>query len=87
MWRKLALCKGHSADTFFFGEEMSRDAYQAKVKVAQEICNICPVSTECLKLGMESANIHFGVWGGMSSKDRIKMWKLNKAVRNASHTG
>lgn len=43
-----------------------------EIKAAKEICNNCVVKIPCLKYALEN-KIRYGVWGGASERERIKM--------------
>lgn len=49
-----------------------RLAIALEAKRAIDICNTCPVKDECLKLGMDSVNLPYGIWGGKLPHERIK---------------
>jgi WhiB family transcriptional regulator, redox-sensing transcriptional regulator len=57
---------------FFYDDEDSRTDEREKVRVAREICSECPVRMLCLDYAME-ANEQFGVWGGMTYKERKQL--------------
>jgi WhiB family redox-sensing transcriptional regulator len=44
----------------------------AGVRAAQRVCAGCPVAGECLMYALEH-RIEFGVWGGTSQRDRLRM--------------
>ncbi len=61
-WAAFAICKDRDPDSFFPANvQGERDAMR--------ICNGCPVQIDCLEFAME-ARIRFGVWGGMTEKQR-----------------
>lgn len=59
-WHKDAACRGLDPNLFF--PERGTTAGPAKA-----VCKTCPVKAECLEAGWDE---HFGVWGGMTRKDR-----------------
>lgn len=58
-------CKGGDTDDFFPDRGASLEA-------AREVCKACVVREECLEYALE-ANEKFGVWGGMSERQRRKI--------------
>lgn len=57
---------------FFYDEEDSLTDERYKVKVARDICAECPVRMLCLEYAIE-AREPFGVWGGMTAKERDEL--------------
>ena len=72
-WFEKALCKGTSTSLFFLDERK----HIAETKEAKEVCSQCSVTKECLKYAME-APIEFGIWGGLTPRER---WRLERANR------
>ncbi|MGY0490518.1 WhiB family transcriptional regulator [Streptomyces sp. WG-D5] len=64
-WRDQALCAQTGAD-FFFPEPGS------SVREAKEICGLCEMRRSCLEYALENDE-RFGVWGGMSEKERERL--------------
>lgn len=61
-WRDQALCRGLTR-LFFPGQgEATREP--------KEICRACPVRAECLAQAMGPPPERFGVWAGLSEKER-----------------
>jgi len=60
-WTTRAACKGTDPDELF-----AEGAAQNRAKL---ICRGCPVRTECLADALDNG-IEFGVWGGMTEKER-----------------
>jgi len=63
-----ALCAQVDPDLWFPKHE--GDNGTAAIK----ICGSCPVLTLCLTYAVEN-NIEYGVWGGMSANQRVRMRK------------
>nr|WP_255426912.1 WhiB family transcriptional regulator [Pseudonocardia sp. C8] len=60
-WRVAARCRTDDADALFVtGADQRR---------ARAFCYACPVRTECLAHALDQ-RIEFGVWGGMTERDR-----------------
>jgi WhiB family redox-sensing transcriptional regulator len=60
-WASRALCRETQPDELFV-----RGAEQNKAK---QLCNGCPVRTECLAEALDN-QIEWGVWGGMTERER-----------------
>jgi WhiB family redox-sensing transcriptional regulator len=60
-WAPSAACKQAKPDELFV-----RGAEQNKAK---QVCNACPVRTECLAEALDN-QIEWGVWGGMTERER-----------------
>ena len=65
-WRDDAACAGADADAFFPPAEDEAAAMPAK-----KICAVCPVQEQCIQYAL-ATNQTEGVWGGMSSRRRIR---------------
>jgi WhiB family redox-sensing transcriptional regulator len=61
-WRELALCAQVDPELWF--PEKGESPAAAKL-----LCGRCEVRAECLELALET-NEQFGIWGGLSSKER-----------------
>lgn len=55
-------CARGNPEDWFPTERMAR-------KAADELCEGCPVRTQCLTFAVESGE-EFGVWGGSTEEDR-----------------
>lgn len=66
-WQDEALCKGKDNDIFF--PDDATPMTSKRVKLAKEICKVCPVRTECLYIAI-STDERFGIWGGFSPRER-----------------
>jgi WhiB family redox-sensing transcriptional regulator len=68
-WRKLASCAGVDPELFF------PDHYQLRVGVmaAKAVCQSCPVQLECLTEAMEYEEDTFGIFGGLTPKERREL--------------
>lgn len=43
------------------------------LKVALNTCNACPMRMECLQLGLNEEDLHYGIWGGYLPGERLAM--------------
>ena len=85
-WQERAACIGHDPD-FFINDYNRFKVGKAVTAMAVTICRRCPVIDECLDyaLLLDSGGAKtqtFGVWGGMTEKERKAM--LNRKKRDTS---
>ena len=66
-WTEFAACRGSGADLFF--PEAKGNEANLHAAAAREVCAGCPVRETCLDYALR-ADEEFGVWGGMSVKER-----------------
>lgn len=73
-WQADGACRTHDTDLFFPERGQPLDA-------SRRICAGCPVREQCLDYAVEH-NIGFGVWGGLSERERrrIRSWKPRRCV-------
>lgn len=67
-WRDLALCAQTDPELFF----PDRGGTSAPAK---QVCARCPVRAECLQDALDRGE-RFGVWGGMSERERRNLAAL-----------
>ncbi|WP_156755009.1 WhiB family transcriptional regulator [Actinokineospora pegani] len=72
-WRVRATCRDEDPDGLFV-----RGAEQRKAKL---VCIACPVRTECLAEALDN-RIEFGVWGGMTERERRALLRRRPDVDN-----
>ncbi|GHE52421.1 WhiB family transcriptional regulator [Streptomyces longispororuber] len=73
-WQEQALC-AQTGPEFFFPEPGS------SVREAKNICRLCDMRTACLAYALDNDE-RFGVWGGLSEKERQNL-RREKAARRA----
>ncbi len=74
-WMDKSKCTYKDRDLFF-------PASGESVTPAKTICTMCPVRNECLDYAIGN-NIHHGVWGGLSDRERRKLKRnRNKNKQN-----
>ena len=72
-WQAKGLCRGVEPEVFFpISEE---DAWRAK-----EICTVCSVREQCLAFSLTNRE-RYGVWGGVTEKERLEMFRRGTAQR------
>lgn len=75
-WEQHAACKGMTGNLFFLEKGES-------TRPAKEVCRRCPVREECLEFAMANCE-RFGIWGGLSEKERRALRKLrNQGIEAA----
>lgn len=74
-WATRGACVSMDPDGFFV-----QGAEQHAVKIA---CGACPVRTECLADALDN-RVDFGVWGGMTERERRRMLRRHPDVRDWS---
>lgn len=81
-WREDAGCKTIGPKIFFADNENSNQSESRKNdRLARSICNKCIVKTECLNYALNQ-KIQFGIWGGLSSRERNLVIKKTKLISN-----
>lgn len=66
-WHDKAKCRGWDPDIFY----PDRGVPSASAKA---ICNECLVQEDCLEFAL-TKDEHFGIWGGMSERERRKIYR------------
>ncbi|MGO2606704.1 MAG: WhiB family transcriptional regulator [Brachybacterium tyrofermentans] len=74
-WATRGACVTMDPDGFFV-----QGAEQHVVKTA---CGACPVRTECLADALDN-RVDFGVWGGMTERERRRLLRRNPDVSDWS---
>jgi WhiB family redox-sensing transcriptional regulator len=72
-WTVKAVCAGGDPDTLFVTGAAQREA--------AKICQACPVRLECLSDALDN-RIEYGVWGGMTERQRRAVLKKSPEVTN-----
>ena len=75
-WQERALCAQTDPEAFF--PEKGGSTREAK-----RICTRCEVTTECLEYAMRHDE-RFGIWGGMSERERRKIKRRANEARIAA---
>lgn len=83
-WQEDASCRQYD-NTVFFGpdhgeSELEKQAREARAKA---ICQTCPVLEPCLEFAMET-NQKYGIWGGLTDKERASLKRRRARARRAS---
>jgi WhiB family redox-sensing transcriptional regulator len=72
-WNSLGNCRHGDPDRLF--------VTGAKQREARTVCRGCPVVKQCLAMALDN-RIEFGVWGGMTERERRAMLKRRPDVTN-----
>lgn len=72
-WQVDANCKDADPDIFF-------PERGASTKKAKELCNSCKAQEHCLEYAIVNAE-KFGIWGGLSERERRKIRKSRGLTR------
>lgn len=70
-WADRGLCRTHPDPDLWFPERGE------SVVEAKEICQVCPVRSECLEHAVRYGEKH-GIWGGRSERERRRMRKATR---------
>ncbi len=74
-WRAASRCRTTDAESLFVSGARQREA--------REFCRTCPVRTECLAHALDE-QIEFGVWGGMTERERRALLRTRPDVTSWS---
>jgi WhiB family redox-sensing transcriptional regulator len=69
-WQMRAVC--HDDDGWYVNPGNRNQAGKHQEAFITRCCKRCPVTDECLQLGL---NEPIGVWGGLTRKDRVELLK------------
>ena len=75
-WQDYANCRGADADLFF-------PERGASTRKAKAICAACEVRSDCLDFALRVGE-KFGIWGGMSERERRRVRRERTIARRAS---
>jgi WhiB family redox-sensing transcriptional regulator len=64
-WHRYAACRGLDAEIFY-------PASEEQALVAKEVCDLCPVQTDCLEYALVVREKD-GVWGGATEAERRRI--------------
>src|SRR4029079_31085 len=78
-WQDYSNCLGVDPDLFF-------PARGASTQEAQEVCRGCVVREDCLEYALANGE-KFGIWGGMSERERRRIRRQRAPARAAAAAG
>ena len=74
-WQARANCMGVDPDLFF-------PERGASTREAKEVCRGCVVKNDCLEYALDNGE-KFGIWGGMSERERRRLRRARAIERRA----
>ena len=74
-WQAYANCLGVDPDLFF-------PERGASTREAKEVCRGCVVREDCLEYALRNGE-KFGIWGGMSERERRRIRRQRSLARSA----
>ena len=74
-WQNLANCLGVDPDLFF-------PERGASTREAKEVCRGCVAREDCLEYALRNGE-KFGIWGGMSERERRRIRRQRAVARTA----
>lgn len=74
-WQRQANCMGVDPDLFF-------PERGASTREAKEVCRGCVVRLDCLEYALDNAE-KFGIWGGMSERERRRLRRARTLSRRS----
>jgi WhiB family redox-sensing transcriptional regulator len=77
-WQNYANCLGVDPDLFF-------PERGASTKEAKAVCRACVVREDCLEYALENSE-KFGIWGGLSERERRRLRRARALARAAKET-
>src|SRR3982074_720444 len=75
-WKLKANCMGVDPDLFFPERGMS-------TREAKEVCRGCVVREDCLEYALANGE-KFGIWGGLSERERRRLRRQRAMARRAA---
>ena len=75
-WQRQANCLGVHPDLFF-------PERGASTREAKEVCRSCVVRGDCLEFALRNGE-KFGIWGGMSERERRRLRRIRVQERTAA---
>lgn len=77
-WQLYANCLGVDPDLFF-------PERGASTKEAKAVCRACVVREECLEYALDNSE-KFGIWGGLSERERRRLRRARALARAAQES-
>jgi WhiB family transcriptional regulator, redox-sensing transcriptional regulator len=78
-WQRQANCMGVDPDLFF-------PERGASTREAKEVCRGCVVREDCLEFALTNSE-KFGIWGGLSERERRRIRRRRAVERRAAAGG
>jgi WhiB family redox-sensing transcriptional regulator len=77
-WQRQANCMGVDPDLFF-------PERGASTREAKEVCRGCVVREDCLEFALTNSE-KFGIWGGLSERERRRIRRRRSVERRGTQT-
>jgi WhiB family redox-sensing transcriptional regulator len=84
-WLDLSACRVEGPDVFFPQRQGNRHTEARATAAAKAVCATCPVVDACLDHAIET-NEHYGVWGGMTTRERVAEKRRRKRTGGCGFT-
>ncbi|MFF3214450.1 WhiB family transcriptional regulator [Streptomyces sp. NPDC002886] len=81
LWQEEAACRELGSRLFFHHAGEPGQDRERRDAAAKEVCALCPVQRDCLRHALKVGE-PFGVWGGLSERERRRL-AATKAERSA----
>jgi WhiB family redox-sensing transcriptional regulator len=78
VWQRQANCMGVDPDLFF-------PERGASTREAKEVCRGCVVQEDCLEYALANGE-KFGIWGGLSERERRRIRRRRSLERRSEGT-
>lgn len=72
-WREFAACRGADPEIFFVNSTGRGYATKTTTRRALAYCDRCEVTAQCLTYAISTSRNDYGIWGGMTSSQRIRL--------------
>ena len=83
-WQEQAACREYDNELFFGPDRPESELEkQTREMRAKAVCKTCPVVEPCLEFAMET-NQKYGIWGGLTDKERASLKRRRARARRAS---
>jgi WhiB family redox-sensing transcriptional regulator len=67
-WQERGLCRNMSVEVFFESEGARGSGRELREEAAKRVCRQCPVIRQCREHAIAAED--FGVWGGLTARER-----------------
>ncbi len=79
-WRERAECRDADPEIFFIGTQGRGYATKETTRRALAYCHRCTVWAQCLDFAISESRNDHGIWGGLTSTQRIRLRQATKRV-------
>ncbi|WP_328625457.1 WhiB family transcriptional regulator [Streptomyces sp. NBC_00353] len=71
-WQHFAACSGMDSSVLFSPSGERGRRRREREERARRVCDTCVVWQECARMALDTRE-QYGVWGGLSEADRVRM--------------